>query len=434
MVRIEDVKKLKWWGMTGLAAAGLVLSGCGGSSNSNSSASLRLANATITHPSLDLLVNSSVAASATATDTVSAYVSPSSGSNTLQLNDAGAGTALATTVPTLTGGSHYTLLAYESGGNVKTVILPEDITVPTTGVTLRIYDAAIEAGKLDVYVTTNLCTNLSAISATTSFGTLTAPAAVSLNQGAGTWNVCVTAQGSKTDLRMSMPITIANQTVATVLMTPAAGGALLNGSLLTQQTTYTATRNTNVRLRLAAAVSGAVPVTATATTAAGSITIDPSGLPPALGFYTLVPASSALNVSVNSASVGAPANALVAGNDMTLLVYGSSSSSTSTLITDDNRPPTDATTVKLRLINGITGSAGSLTFTANSSLVAGGVAPGTASPYASVLGSTTAMNLNFTSSLSSGTFYSNTGTILNPNGVYTVMLGGDVSAPQLLIR
>ena len=433
------MKKLKWWGLVGLAAAGVALSGCG-SSDSSSSASLRLVNATITHPSLDLLINSSVSVSATATDTASAYVSPASGSNTLQLNDAGAGTALATLVPTLTGGYHYTLMAYESGGNVKAVVLPEDIATPTSGVTLRIYDAAIEAGKLDVYITANACTNLSAISATTSFGTLTAPAAVSLNQGAGTWNVCATAQGSKTDLRMSLPITITSQTVATVLMTPASGGALINGALLTQQSTYAATRNTNVRLRLAAAISGtSVPVLATATTSAGSVTIDPSGLPPALGFYTLVPASSALNVTVNSASVGAPSTALVAGSDVTLLVYGSPSTPALTLITDDNRPPTDSTTVKLRLINGVTGSSGSLTLTANSSLVATGVGPGTASAYASVPSSTIATVLLFTSTSSSGTFYSSTaaGTspILSANSVYTVLLGNDSSAAlQLLIQ
>jgi hypothetical protein len=429
------VKKLKWFGMVGLAAAGILLAACGGKSDSSGdSASLRLANATINHPSLDLLVNSNVAASATALNTVSAYVAPASGSNTLQLNDAGGATALATTVPTLTAGAHYTMVAYESGGAVKTVILSEDVTAPTAGVTLRIYNVAVDAGKLDVYITTNACTNLTALTASTSFaGASNQPA--TLNQGAGSWNVCVTAQGSKTDLRMSMPITIVGQTVASVLLLPASGGTLIDGALLTQQSTYAATRNPNVRVRLAAAVSGSAAVTATATTAAGSIAIDPSGLAPAFGFYTLVPATSALNVSIPSGSVASPTG-LIAGSDMTLLVYGTPSSAMATLITDDNRLPTDATTVKLRLINGVTGTSGALTFTANNSLVATGVAPGAASAYASVASSTTALNLSFTSTQSAGNYFSSD-TTLNANTVYSVMLvggGGDGVAKQLLIR
>lgn len=428
------MKKLKWYGVAGLAAAGILLAACGGKSDSSGdSASLRVANATINHPSLDLLVNSNVAASATAANTVSAYVAPASGSNTLQLNDAGGATALATTVPTLTAGAHYTMVAYESGGSVKTVILSEDVAAPTAGVTLRIYNVAVDAGKLDVYITTNACTNLTALTASGSFaGASNQPA--TLNQGAGTWNVCVTAQGSKTDLRMSMPITIVGQTVASVLLLPASGGTLIDGALLTQQSTYAATRNPNVRLRLAAAVSGSAAVTATATTAAGSIAIDSSGLAPAFGFYTLVPATSSINVSAPG-SVASPTG-LVAGSDMTLLVYGAPSNATATLITDDNRLPTDATTVKLRLINGVTGTSGALTFTANNSLVATGVAPATASAYASIASSTTALDLSFTSTQSSGNYFTSA-TTLNANTVYSVMLvggGGDGVAKQLLIR
>lgn len=423
------MKKLKWWGAVGVVAAGIALIGCGSSNSSGDSASLRLINATNTHASLDMLVNSAVAVSATATDTVSAYVSPGSGSNTLQLNDSGSGTALATTVPTLSAGNHYTVLAYESGGNIKTVVLPEDIATPATGaVTLRLYDAAIEAGKLDVYVTSNACTNLSSVAASASFGTLTAPAAISLTQGVGTFNVCVTGLGSKSDLRLSMPITVASQQVATVVMTPASGGLLLNGGLLIQQSNFAATRNTNVRMRLAAAVSGGATVAASA----GTTTIDAGSVAPALGSYVLVPATSALNISVNGSSVGAPAG-LVAGSDVTLLVYGNVGSATAALITDDNRSPSDSTTVKLRFINGITGSTGALTLTANASQVGSAIASGTASDYASIPGSTTAMNLTLYSSAVAGVYYTGSATF-SANTVYTVLVGGNVSTPQLLIR
>ena len=428
------MKRIRWWPVLGVMALSTALSGCGGSSSSSTdTVSLRLANATLTHPSLDLLVNTTNAVSATAADAVSAYVAPASGSTTLQLNDAGTGTALATTVPTLTGGMHYTLLAYESGGAVKTAVLNEDYAAPTSGtVQLRIYDAATDAGKLDVYIT-DPGTDLSTVSSpTASFITVTAPAATALlTYSPGTYRVRVTGYGNKNDLRIDIPaVTLTNQQVGTVVLTAATGGVLLNGSTLIQQGIYSATRNTNARVRLAAAVVGGATVAASA----GTIPIDSGSVAPAFGYYVLVPATSTLNISVNGQSVGAPVAALTAGGDTTLLVYGSPSTATATLVTDDNRPPSDSTTVKLRLINGITGSAGALTLTANSALVANGIQPGAASGYVSVPGNTTAMNLSLTSSLSPGNYYSNSSNILNVNTVYTVLAGGDVAAPQLLIR
>ncbi len=428
------MKRIRSLPVLGVMALSTALSGCGGSSSSSTdTVSLRLANATLTHPSLDLLVNTTNAVSATAADAVSAYVAPASGSTTLQLNDAGTGTALATTVPTLTGGMHYTLLAYESGGAVKTAVLNEDYAAPTSGtVQLRIYDAATDAGKLDVYIT-DPGTDLSTVSSpTASFITVTAPAATALlTYSPGTYRVRVTGYGNKNDLRIDIPaVTLTNQQVGTVVLTAATGGVLLNGSTLIQQGIYSATRNTNARVRLAAAVVGGATVAASA----GTIPIDSGSVAPAFGYYVLVPATSTLNISVNGQSVGAPVAALTAGGDTTLLVYGSPSTATATLVTDDNRPPSDSTTVKLRLINGITGSAGALTLTANSALVANGIQPGAASGYVSVPGNTTAMNLSLTSSLSPGNYYSNSSNILNVNTVYTVLAGGDVAAPQLLIR
>ena len=442
--RIRDVKNFSWWSVSGLTAAAVALSGCGSGSGNSSSANVRVANATLTHASIDLLANAAVAAPAVAADTVSAYVAPASGSVTLQVNDAGGATALVTAVPTLTGGNHYTLVAYESGGAVKAAVIGEDVALPAAGVTsLRIYDAAIEAGALDVYITTGACTvdNLTAISPTTSFGTLTAVAAVSLTQGAGSYNVCATASGSKTDIRMDLPITIAGQTVATVLITPASGGALLNGSLLIQQGAYAAVRNTKSRVRLAAAVSAGASVTASSS---DGTAID-SGVAPAFGFYTLVPASSSLNVTVNSASVAVAAPAtLVAGGDATLLVYTGGSGPAAKLISDDNRPPSSSTATKLRLINGVTGNVGTLTLTANSSPVGIGIAVGAASSYQSLIGTAnsagTANTFGFGLTSSAAgvlnlTAGSATGTV-NSNAAYSVLAVGDVAAQplQLLIR
>jgi len=394
---------------------------------------VRVANATLTHPSLDLLVNASIATSATTSDAVGAYTVVPSAGPTLQLNDAGATTALITLAPTMTGGDHYTLLAYESGGVVKTSLLNEDYAAPGAGAAqLRVFVAAVDAGKLDVYIT-DPATDLSTVSTPTASSPVITDAFSTglLTYSPGTYRVRVTGAGNKADLRIDIPaVTVAALQIGTVVLTPASGGVLLNGSTLIQQGAYSATRNTNARVRLASAVSNAAVVSATASAGTSNVVIDTGSVAPSFGYYTLVPASSALNISVNGQSAGAPTTALTAGSDHTLLVYGSSTGPTATVIADDNRTPADPSTVKLRLINGINGTTGALALTANSALVASGILPGGVSNYVAVPGSANAMNLSMTLSTSPGTYYSNNTNVLNFKAVYNVMAVGDVSAPQ----
>jgi len=435
------VKKLKWWCMVGLVATGVALSGCG-SSDSSSSTSLRVLNATNSHPSIDLQVNAVVVEPGTATDAVSAYAGPASGSNTLQITDAGVTTALATTVPTLSGGNHYTVVAYEVGSTVKTAIVSEDNTTPTSGTAqMRLYNTVVNAGKLDAYVANVAnCTSttLSTLSPLTTFTSTTTVTATTLaTYSPGTYRVCVTGAGNSADLRMELSVTLVSQQIAFVVMTPTTGGALINGSVLTQQGSNVATRNTNARVRLASAVSGNATVSATATASGVTTTIDSASVAPAFGYYVLVPNAASQTLSITSVgssfsgSVAAPTG-LAAGGDYTLLVYGTTAP-VATLLTDDNRPPTDGTSVKLRLIHGVTGNVGSLTLTANSSLVASGLAAGTASGYVAVTANTTTTTLKLTSSVA-GALLTDVNDPLSANTVYTILAGGDVGAPQFIIR
>jgi Domain of unknown function (DUF4397) len=445
------VTNYRWLPALGMTAVALALTGCG-SGNSSSDANVRIANATLTHPSIDLLVNGASSITGDLTDTVSGYVTPGSGSVALQINDTSGASALSTSVPTLTGGAHYTLVVYESSGLVKTAILTEDTVVPAAGVTsLRIYDAAIEAGKLDVYITpvpaagTPACSEsiLASISPTTQFGLLTAPGAVALTQGAGSFDVCVTGSGSKTDLRMTLPITLTGASVATVMLTPASGGALLNGSLVVQQGAYTAARNTNTRVRLAASVAGNATVAASSSS---GITIDGGTVSPVLDFtYATVPSADTLNITSNGASIAAPAGTLPLGGDVTLLVYGNNGATpTASLIVDDNRVPTDQTTAKLRVINGLTGTSalGTLTLTANNTPVGVNVVPGTAgAAYAAIPGSSVSTSFSVlfaaNSSAVGGPLPLSTASAtqtLNAGTTYEVLVGGDINTPVVLAR
>jgi hypothetical protein len=166
---------------------------------------------------------------------------------------------------------------------------------------------------------------------------------------------------------------------------------------------------------------------------AGSSAIDSFALAPAVGTYAIVPASGALNISVNGGSIGAPASALKAGNDYTLLVYGNGASATASLIGDDNHLPTTTTNVKMRLINGLTGTVSGLTLDADFSPVASNVLPAVSSAYGTIP-SNSSMELDVTSALSSTPIFSRSGLSVAGSSVYTLFMVGDSSAPQGLLR
>jgi len=428
---MKDSRRAKWL-MAGLIVLGLQACG-GGGSDSTGSASVRVINATQSHASLDLLSGSTKVISATALDTISAAYSQTAGTITFQANDAGDSGALTTTSSAIAKDQHYSLLAYEASGAVKLALIGEDTTTPTAGTAqLRIFDAASSAGTLDVYVTapgTDLA-SVAAPSFTINAPNYALPSGL-VSFAPGTYRVRVTAADNKTDLRLDMPaITLADQAIATVVLTPSAGANLVNGGLLLQQGSFTPYRNTNARVRLAAAVSGGATVAASA----GSTAIETALVAPSVGAYTLVPAiNAALAVAINGSPLTLPALALAAGSDVTLLVHGSPGAATASLITDDNQLPSATTKLKMRLVNGVTGAATALTLNADFSVIASNVQPGQASTAALVTGNS-AMRLEVTSPLTQQSLFLQTDLSLPGAGVYTLFMLGDAAAPSGLLR
>ena len=419
--------------MAGLIVLGLQACG-GGGSDSTGSAAVRVINATQSHPSIDLLAGSTTLIAATALDTASAVVAQTAGSISFQANDAGGSTALVTATSAIGKDLHYSVLAYEASGAVKLALIGEDTTTPTTGTAqLRVFDAASSAGTLDVYVTAP-DTDLASVAAPTF--TVSAPSYAQSSALAsfapGTYRVRVTAADNKTDLRLDMPaITLANQAIATVVLTPSAGANLVNGGLLLQQGSFTPYRNANARVRLAAAVSGGATVAASA----GSTPIETALVAPSVGAYALVPTTTnaALAVTINGSALTLPALALAAGSDATLLVHGSPGAATASLITDDNLLPSATTKLKMRLVNGVTGAATALTLNADFSVIASNVQPGQASVTALVTGNS-AMRLEVTSPLTQQSLYLQTDLSIPGAGVYTLFMLGDAAAPVGLLR
>ena len=425
-----DIRK---WLATVASCATVALTACGGGGgDSSDSTSVRVVNATLTHASIDLLANGSMAASGTAIDSVGGYASVAAGSPALQINDSTTGSALATLVPSVGKDSHFVVVAYESGGVVRTTVIAEDTAAPVAGTaSLRVFDAATDAGAIDIYVTDPAADITTSTSPTFSFSASTTfQASGFLAIAPGTYRVRVTGGGNPADLRLDMPaVTLTNQQVAALFFAPTVGGTLVNGAALAQQGAYTAGRNTSARVRLAAAVASSASVSASA----GGVAIAANVIAPSVGGYVLVPAGAAINVSVNGNSVSAPSAGPAAGSDSTLLVYGSVVAPTANLIADDNHLPTTSGNLKLRLLDGLTGAAAPLSLDAAFAVIASNVVPGTASPYA-VVASSTALRVDVFSPTSLTPIYSDPALSVPGNAVYTLFMLGDAAAPIPLLR
>ena len=412
--------------------AGLVLSACGGGDSGSDTSSVRVINATLTHSSVDLLASASLAASGAAVDTVSSYVGVPSGSPMLQVNDTSTGTALASTTPSLAGDQRYALVVYENAGTVRTTVIGEDTAAPAAGsASLRVFDTALDAGALDVYVTAPGIDLATVTSPTFSVNAATTVQASNFSSFApGNYQIRVTGAGNRSDLRLDIAATaLASQQIVTVLLTPTVGGTLVNGAVLVQQAAYTPARNTSIRLRLAAAVTTGASVSATAGTASIAALTAPS-----VGSYATVPAAAAVAIAVNGTNIAPPATPLAAGSDATLLVYGNAATPVASYVVDDNHLPASSSTLKLRLLNGLTGAASPLTLTANFAVVASNIGPAAVSGYA-VIGATPTLRLDVTTPGSPTSIYPGGAALTVPgNAVYTLFMLGDASAPVPLLR
>lgn len=425
----------------GWAAAGLVLAtlamlvtGCGGGSSSGDG-QVRLINLTRSHASLDLATSSTSSSklvSAVTPGTASAFKGVGAGSATLLVTDTGSTTTLISSGPSITKDQSYALIVYESASTLKSAWLSENESTPTSGTgALRVVNLATDAGALDIYVTTPGTVLTSSLSPTYSLaagsGVLTT---ASLSLAPGSWRVRVTAAGAPTDLRLDLPaVAVADQQVMTVLLLPTVGGGLIDGATLAQKSTLTSLANTNARVRLVSGVAGG-----TVTAAVAGTTVEAGAVSPTIGSYVTVPAGSASwAVSHNGmASALAPAT-LAAGSDNTLLVTGSSGATSASWLADDNHAPSTSGTDHMRLVNGLTGSASTLSLTVDFALLASNVAPGTASSYRSVAANSS-LRLQVDSPLSATPVSLQTGLTIAAGGVFSVFVLGDPASPVTVLR
>ncbi|MBS0447805.1 MAG: DUF4397 domain-containing protein [Proteobacteria bacterium] len=425
------MKNFRWWGALALMIASAVaLSGCGG--GGGGSANVRVVNATLTHASIDLLLtsDSSKVISDVTTNTVSSYASVSSGSPSFQLVDSGSTTSIYGTTPSLPGGSHVAIVAYQIDGVIQTQLLSEDATNPTAGFfNFRVFDTAIDAGALYVYLV-----DAGAAAPTSS----TAPSYVLTPSGqiAATpystittknYDIYVTSQSDPTDLRLKIanyaPTDAQN---TTLVLTPTSGGVLVNGGLLVQQGSYTAAPSSTARVRLVGAVPGTTIAASVGGTSIGSVAA------PRVSVYQTVPVSSSstVAVTVNGTTITPPAGTIAVGTDNTLLVYGTAGAPKATLLADDNHGSLTVGNVKIRLVNAMSGtSATSLTWSYGGAALPTPIAVGAASAYyeSSLI---TQASVVVQSATDATTIYSNSLVSVLGNQVYTLFIFGNGGSPS----
>jgi len=333
----------------------LLLAGCGGGENKDTSgnAAVRAINLSSDIAGADIYFNDDKKFSALAADTLSDNQSLNDQAWTLKVKKAGDTTTLLSNSFTLGKNKHYTAVVWGRESAPRLTTLAEDETdsaIATGASRLRVLNATLETGLLDVYVTATAA-DLAATAASIANVTAGEPSSFR-DLSTGTFRLRVTGAGDPADVRLDIAeFVLAEKKHATLLLTSGSGGVLINGRTIQQQGASTAQKNTQARLRVAAGAdaAGTVAVTVGTRTLAGGLRS------PSVGPYQLVDAgNAAVTVRINGSVVSTTTPTLAGGADYTLLAYGSGSVRLSPA--EDNRLPTLPSRVKLRLVHGVAGA------------------------------------------------------------------------------
>ena len=414
---------------TAVVITACLLVACGGGAD-RTKAQVRLVNASAGYAQLDLRVDDQLRQGAVAYGAAEGYFEVGPGKAASTISSVSSATTLLSFTPSVSEKKFYTLLAYGPAGALQYQQLDENVGAPEAGrALLRVVNAASDAGAMDVYLSgpTDDLRNVVPLQTGVAYSAAGNVATIS----SGTWRLRATAAGSKTDVRLDVPaILLPSKQVATLVLTPSAGGILVNALVLVQQGSITRQDTALARVRLAAAVadSGVVGARVGNTSLA---TIPGSGVvsaSPSLDDYVLVPVGmSALSVTVNGQALSLPPKTLDAGRDYTFVVYGLAAAPLANWVDDDNRLPGNVGLVKLRLINALADTALPLAMTVDGRPVAGAVAAGSASAYTlvqPVAAGGTNGRLSVTAAGVATPVYTSPSQTLAASGTYSVLVTG----------
>jgi hypothetical protein len=412
-----------------LAVACVSLVACDiGGGGSDGKPQIRLLNVSTGYTPLDLYTNDEdddndsdqAQISGVATDTTSDFKSLDASTYTVKFKRASVTSTLTTgSGKKLVAGEHMTYVAFGSSGNFGVLELREDNEAPDSGKSKLTVINTAEAGALNVYLTDST-TDLE--DASPNFSSIASGAVSSLTTlDSGTYRLRVTGAGDTTDLRLDVAsIDLASKGISTIILTATQGGVLVNALAFPQQGSLTKYTNTKARVRGAVGIPSGTAVIATV----GGKTILSNSAVGVIGNYTQIDAGSAtVGIRVDGVIAPAASRTLVAGGDYTLLIWGDSGGTQTTLVEDDNRAPSASGKAKVRVINGLSTLAVPVTLQLNYSPLAEDIALGDASEHEEV-DSGTDYQLDAVNTSSGGTLVSKTSVTLTSGGVYSMFVWG----------
>jgi hypothetical protein len=214
----------------GLGILGLTLVGCGGSSNSSSGGNgapkLRVVHAM---PSVFVTVDVVQDASTTlfaqgvSYGNSTGYVVTTAASHTIVVEPSGSTIPLTSNTFTAAAGTDYTLIASGPSGNLTGNLLTDNQTAPPTGdFKLRVVNSSPSGGTIDVYATAPGADLSTAAPNASNLGFSVASSY--LNLAAGTWEIRLTAHGSKSVEFDSGTLAFNNGQIRTMVALDAPGG------------------------------------------------------------------------------------------------------------------------------------------------------------------------------------------------------------------
>ncbi|MBI5716233.1 MAG: DUF4397 domain-containing protein [Burkholderiales bacterium] len=413
-------------------AVALLLPACGGSSDAASGqTTVRVLNLATDVGSLNLLVDDTEAFQAVDTDTVSASTTFDAGTYTLKVRMAGSSSNLLSQSHSLSKDQHYLAVVWGRLSAPRLSTLSEDgddSGISSGNTRLRVMNATIDSGAVDVYLTTSDADlgDSTATVASVASGGISAFKEFS----AGTYRLRVTGAGDPADVRLDVAsLSLSALQHATLIVTAGTSGVLVHGAVVPQLGTLALSKNQQSRVRVVAGVeaAGSVGVSLGARTLAGSIRS------PSVGPYAVIDAGTAtLAVRVNGVALATQAQEFQAGSDYTLLVYGAAGAPQVQRITDDNRLPTTSSRMRIRMING-TSLADPLALSVDYAAVASDVPAGYGSSYVT-LASNASARVDVTAPSAASPLFSDTDANLQALSVYTVFMLGGNSVPTGVMR
>ncbi len=415
-----------------------LLASCGGSGDDEGGdAKIRLLNLSTGYTSLDLITNidaddddeDETQSEAVALEAVSEYTTLDPDDYTIKVKRTGSGSVLRSfTGEELVEGTVNTYVAFGEVGAFGALRIDDTQDDADAGETRLSVANVSTAGALDVYIT-DTDTELDD---TTPVLSGVGASLASFSTDSGTFRLRVTASGDNGDVRLDIgAFELPDRGIGTLILTSSQGGTLANAVYLPQEGQPKKMLNTRSRLRGAVAVANG----GNASIQAGGkavLTAQSAGV--IASKYTLLDAGTLpVTLTVNGAAVTAADITLQAGADYTLLVWSNAAGPQTSLIVDDNRPPSSTANTRIRLLNGMSTLGAPLTLSMDFSPLLEGTPLGQVSDEAEV-SSGTDRQFDISNTSTSVPVLTRGGITLQPNSVYTFFMTDNGVTPIGVLR